>query len=65
MQLMVLTFVVVIKKKGRDYLVATTQMINGNTFLEPIVESIHKASSNHGTGAVSGNGMAQNSSPDI
>jgi hypothetical protein len=23
---------------GRDYLVATTQMINGNTFLEPIIE---------------------------
>ncbi|KAI7853803.1 Sec1-like protein [Circinella umbellata] len=51
--------------ESRDYLVATTQMINGNTFLEPIVESIHKESSSHGTGTVSGNGMTQNSSPDL
>ncbi|KAI9496391.1 Sec1-like protein [Zychaea mexicana] len=50
--------------ESRDYLVATTQMINGNTFLEPIVESIHKGPA-HGTGASSGNGVAQGAGPEI
>ena len=27
------------RDKSRDYLVATTQMINGNSFLEPIIVS--------------------------
>ncbi|KAI9278467.1 Sec1-like protein [Phascolomyces articulosus] len=52
--------------ESRDYLVATTQMINGNTFLEPIVESIHKESSHtHGTGATSGYNVSQNTNTDV
>ncbi|KAG0173258.1 hypothetical protein DFQ28_011169 [Apophysomyces sp. BC1034] len=35
--------------EGRDYLVATTQMINGSSFLEPIVQSSTRAS-DQGTG---------------
>lgn len=30
----------IITLAGRDYLVATTQMINGNSFLEPIVSNV-------------------------
>ncbi|KAI8141985.1 Sec1-like protein [Fennellomyces sp. T-0311] len=51
--------------ESRDYLVATTQMINGNTFLEPIVQSIQKQTSAHGTGTSGGYGVAQNAAPDM